>query len=234
MTADLKARDLELWRVWNRGKGVPDLETLMGHMRPVIQREVGRWSKIVPEIVVESEAKRLALKAFHSFDPNRGVQLSTHVVNQLQPLSRMAYARQSTMSIPEHQRLTYNRYLRARAQLEDELGRPPSIEHLADRLALPMPKLQQLVTNVERRELMESGEGPAFQQGRDDEDQLIELAYHDLTPLQKQVFDLRTGSHGHAETKNPDILRQLGITQGQLSYELTKVRGVLEQARRMR
>lgn len=232
MDPAVKQRDMELWRTWKASKAVPHLEDLMANMHPVIRKEVSRWTNIVPELVVDAEAKRLALKAFQTFDPKKGVQLSTHLVNQLQPLSRLAYARQSSLSIPEHQRLTYNRFVKAKADLEDQLGRPPTIDHLADHLGLPVPKLQQLVANVERRELLESGEGPAFQRKKDDAE-LVELAYHDMTGLQRQIFDFRTGSHGQPELKNPDITKRLGITQGQLSYELTKVRSLLETAQRL-
>jgi DNA-directed RNA polymerase specialized sigma subunit len=179
-----------------------------------------------------AEAKKLALEAFNSFDPNRGVKLSTHVTNRLQKLSRIAYARQSTVSIPEHQRITFNRYQRTVARLEDELGHPPTIQHIADHMAMPVPKLQSILHNVARKEFLESGEGPAFQHYNDDD--LIHLAYQDMTPSQKRIFELRTGYNGHPVQDGKQIQHTLGITQGQLSYELGKIKTHLEQMQRLR
>lgn len=235
---DDKQKDLELWRQWKKTKSPADLELLMAQVMPVLRREVSRWSNIVPAFVLEAEAKKIALGAFGTFDPNRGVALSTHVTNALQKLSRTAYARQSLVGIPEHQRLTYNKYTRVKAQLEDELGHPPSIDHVADHLGLPPAKLTTLIHNVERKEFMESGEGPTFQ-ARDDDD-IIHLAYHDMTPQQKRIFELRTGynPHGppdpHKIKGAPAIRAELNLTQGQLSYELKKIKDLLERAKALR
>lgn len=225
-------QDLALWEAWHRSQSVPDLEKLFAQMNPVLLREVRRWTSIAPEFVLMAEAKRLALEAFRNFDPNRGVKLSTHVTNRLQKLSRIAYARQSTVSIPEHQRLTYNRIQRTTATLEDELGHPPTIHHISDRMGLPPQKIQSILQNVARREFLESGEGPAFQHYTDDD--LIHLAYQDLTPLQKQIFEFRTGYNGKPVLSGAEIQKRLNITQGVLSYELKKITTHLEQMQRLR
>lgn len=226
-----KAKDVDLWQKWNRTKSATDLENLMRHMNPVLNREVSRWASIVPRFVLENEAKAQALKAFGSYDPNRGVLLSTHVTNQLQKLSRTAYARQSTVSIPEHKRLTYNRYRKVIAQLEDEYGRPPQMHEIADQLALPVPKLQALISEVEKREYLESEEHA--ESGTHSETELIELALHDLTPTQQLVFKHKTGWNGAQIKSNSQLMKELNLTQGQLSYELTKVKNKLTSAKNM-
>ena len=224
-----KSKDVDLWQKWHKSRSSADLEALMRHMNPVLNREVSRWASIVPRFVLENEAKALALKAFGSFDPNRGVLLSTHVTNQLQKLSRTAYARQSTVSIPEHKRLTYNRYRKVIAQLEDEYGRPPEMHEIADQLALPVPKLQALISEVEKREYLESEEHA--ESGTHSETEIIELALHDLTPTQQTVFKHKTGWGGAPIKSNAQLMKELNLTQGQLSYELTKVKNKLTAAK---
>jgi DNA-directed RNA polymerase specialized sigma subunit len=229
-----RSKDIELWRRWKQSRSPMDLENLIQQMSPVIAREVNRWAAVAPRFVLDNEAKKLAIKAFESYDTIHGTLLSTHLVNQLQKLSRTAYSRQSTLSIPEQHRLTYNRYTRAKADLEDQLGFPPTLDHIADHLRLPIPKLTNILANVERRELVESGEGPSFQVAHSDTEN-IEFAYHQMTPRQKQVFDLRTGMHGSMEVgSDRDILTRLGITQGVLSYELQKIKSLLESTKSMR
>lgn len=228
---DERAKDLELWKRWRASRSPADLEALMRQVDPLLQREVNKWAAVVPRFVLLNEAKKAALKAFEGYDPNRKILLSTYLTSHLQKVSRTAYERQSTFAIPEQHRLTFNRVQRARAELEDELGHPPELHHVADHLGIPVPRLTDILTNVARKELMESGDGPAMGAEHDD-GAVIELAYHQMTPRQRQIFDLRTGSHGRAEAgDDKQILRELGITQGQLSYELTKITRLLEQAK---
>ena len=220
---DAKDTDLELWRKWKASGSVHDLEALMAQMRPVLFREINKWTNVASPILLEAEANKHALDAFKSFDPAAGTQLSTHVTYRLMKLSRTGYAHQSTVSVPEHQRLSYNRLQRIKADLEDLHGKPPSLEVLADHMGMTVPKLQALTANVNRRELLESGEGPTFAQQQGREAELIELAYSRLTPRQKEVYDYRTGSHGKPKLENPAIMARLGVTQGVLSYEREKI-----------
>jgi len=228
-----KDKDLDLWRRWNASHSMVDLETLMAQMQPVMMREVNRWTSIAPKLLLKAEANKQALNAFKTFNPSMGFQLSTHLTNSLMKLSRVAYSRQSSLTVPEHQRITYNQIVNLRSRLENDLGRPPTMEHLADHMQMSIPKIQKIIANVERKELMESGEGPVFQQHTDEND-IIELAYHDFTPLQKQVFDFRTGFHGGKPQKNNEVIKQLGITQGQLSYQLNLIKIRLEALKRIK
>lgn len=231
-------RDLELWMRWRASKSQGDLQALMTQMAPVFAREVNQGANIVPRYVLENEAKALALKAFETYDPARGVLLSTHVTNHLQKLKRTVYARQSTVSIPEHQRITFNTYRRVKSELEDVLGHPPTIDHISDHMAIPVKRLQSIIKNVEKKEYLESGEGPAFQQ--EDDDDIIHLAYAEMSPQQKQIFEMRTGYDGSANG-NPakirtggQIMQTLNLSQGQLSYEVQKITSLLTRAQRLR
>jgi len=229
MDAKDKAKDLELWRKWKSTQSMHDLEALFLHMRPLLFREVNKWSSLVSPLVLEAEANKHTLEAFKTYDPNAGALLSTHVINKLMKLSRIAYSHQSTVSVPEHQRLSYNRLQRIKAQLEDQLGHTPTIEHLADHMGMSVAKVNALTANVGKRELMESGEGPVFQKQHDREAELIELAYSKLSPRQKDIYDLRTGSHGKPALGNPEIMKRLSLTQGVLSYEREKIVGIFKQ-----
>ena len=232
MTPD-KSLDLELWRKWKQMPTPQNLEALIRQLNPIIQREAGRWSGIVPRYVIENEAKKLAIKACQSYNPNAGTALSTHVVNQLQKLSRMAYQQQSSLKVPEHQRLTFNRYNAALRHLEDLNGVKPSLEDVSDYLAIKPKALQKIVENVGRRELIESGEGPEFIQHA--ESDVIDLAYGDMTPMQKKIFEMRTGYNNTPIAKSAkDITKALNITQSQLSYQITAIKTLLQRAQRLR
>lgn len=225
-----KQKDLELWKQWKRTRSTVDLEALVKQVQPLLSSEVMKWASVAPKYVLDNEAKKIAIAAFDTYDANKGVLLSTYLKEQLRKLSRTAYDRQSILKVPEDHRITYNQFTKARAELEDRHGRVPTIERVADHMGLPVSRIQNVIDTVEKRTLMESGEGPTFQEEADDTE-LVEFAYHEMTPRQKQIFDLRTGSHGKHEAKSDQqILRELNITQGQLSYELPKITALLKKA----
>lgn len=230
---DPKSADLEAWRTWKQAPSPQNLEALIKRLNPIIQREAGRWSSVVPRYVLENEAKLLTIKACESYNPSAGTALSTHVVNQLQKLSRTAYKNQSTLSVPEQQRLTFNQYNNAVRHLEDLNGSKPSLHDVADYMAIKPKALQAIVENVGKRELIESGEGPAFVQHTHDD--VVHLAYNDMTPLQKRIFELRTGYNDVPVAKSGKaITKALNISQGQLSYQLNAMKPLLERAQRLR
>lgn len=230
---ETKDRDLVLWKAWKLSRSQPDLMALHKQMTPVIRRETMRWSGIVPAAYLQNEANQLAIKAFETYDPNAGTALATHLVNHLQKLSRTAYARQSSVGVPEQKRLTFNTYQRVKAQLEDQHGRPPSHDEISDHMCLPAKHLQSIVDLVGKREFMESGEGPAFAQHMDDPE-LIHLAWHDMTPIQRTIFEMRTGYNNHKVLSGAEIMKATGQSQGQLSYTLGQIRTLLERAQTLR
>jgi len=231
--SETKSKDQELWKKWKQTRSPMDMEALMKQMAPVLRRETSRWSSIVPSTMLENEAKLLAIKAFESYNPSAGTALSTHLVNQLQKLSRIAYARQSSVSVPEQKRLIFNNYNKIKSQLEDVHGRPPTIDEVADHMRLPPKKLQGVIDLVGKREYMESGDGPSFLMFMDDPE-VVHLAFHDMSQQQKRIFEMRTGYGGNAVKSGAGIMHELGITQGQLSYQLNQIKQLLEKAQRLR
>jgi DNA-directed RNA polymerase specialized sigma subunit len=222
-----------LWRAWKKSPTPQNLEALIQQLMPIIRRETGRWSTLVPPYVLENEAKIITIKACETYNPNAGAALSTHVINQLQKLSRTAYKNQSALSVPEHQRLTFNQYNAAQRHLEDLNGRKPTLEDTADYLAMKPKNLRLIVENVGKRELMESGEGPAFI--KDTHDDVIHLAFAEMNPIQKRIFEMRTGYNGIPIAKDANtILKRLNLTQGQLSYQINTMKPLLERAQRLR
>ncbi len=226
--SDTKSRDLELWKKWKTTQSPADLEALMRQMGGTIQSNVNKWASIVPRSVLDNEAKGFALKAFQTYDTSHDTALNTHVNTWLQKLSRIAYERQSTLSVPEHKRILYNQYNRMKLQIEDDLGHPPTVAHMADHLGMPVKKLESLLSEVDKREFLESEEHPEV--GVQDEERLLHFAYNDMTPIQQKIFKWKTGYDKSPIHTNAFIMKELNISQGSLSYELTKIKDHLKKA----
>lgn len=239
-SATRSQRDLDLWHAWRRKKTDANASALLAQVAPLISREASKWDQTLARPLLEIEGKRLAMQAFHSYDPSKGAALGTHVVNQLQRMSRMAYANQNVARLPENKMLWFHSYHKAHARLADELGRSPTTDELADELGWSIPKVEEFRTSIGRRELLESGgseeSGSAGLYEADKQEHLVDFIHHGLPPQQKVIFEHLTGYGGAETLSNQQIQRKLGLTQGQYSYLkeklVTHVAGVQEGKRR--
>jgi DNA-directed RNA polymerase specialized sigma subunit len=227
---DVKQKDLELWRQWKKSQNPQDLQKLLDQMQPIISREVNKWAGAMSRSLLEAEAKRLAVEAFKSYDPNQGTALSTYVASRLPKLSRMVYATQNTARLSETKALLFHTYNTATNELRDKHGREPTNEELADHLGWSKKKLEQFQRQATRKEFIESEEHPDHETA---EDHLADFIYHDLTPLQKQIFEYTTGYGGKPKLSGKEIMSKLGVTQGQLSYQKSLIVKKVEEAQQV-
>lgn len=220
-------KDLELWHIWNKTKSPVDLERLVKQLNPLIQAEVNRRAGTLARPMLETQAKVLTVKAIKGFDPKRGVKVSTHVTNQLQKLSRVNYAHQNAARIPEHSMLQFHSYNIAKEDFRTENGRDPSTEELADTLKWSPRKVEQFQTQFERSELLESIDTPSDLFVPHQHDPRLSYVYHSMSPRQQRIFEHSTGYNGAKKMSNTQIMKELNITQGVLSYEKNKIKKML-------
>ena len=219
--------DLEAWKTWKAKPTDANTSALLVQVSPLIHREVNKWSGTLARPLLETEGKRLAVTAFKTYDPSKGAALGTHVVNQLQRMSRLSYANQNVARLPENKMLLFHSYHLAHSELADELGRSPTTDELADRLGWPIHKIEEYRTSIGRKELLESGglfeTGDAGLYDADKQEHLVDFIHHDLPPLQKSIFEHLTGYAGSEQLSNQAIQKKLNLTQGQYSYAKAKL-----------
>lgn len=217
--------DLTRWKAWKQSPTDPNASALLKQMDALVQREVNKWAGSLARPLLETEGKRLAMEAFHNYDPNRGAALGTHVVNQLQKMSRLSYANQNVARLPENKMLQFHAYTMGHATLQDQLGRSPTTEELSDHLGWSGKQLLKFRKEVGHQELLESGgteNATGFAVG-DESDHIVDFIHHGLPPRQKAIFEHLSGYGGAEILSNQQIQDKLNITQGQYSYEKRKL-----------
>jgi len=217
---DLRKRDVDLYNAWRKNPSAPTLSPLLRNLDPLIHREVNRWQGTLARPFLETQAKKLAVEAIGTFDPTRGVQLSTHVGNRLQKLSRPNYTYQNLARIPEHRMMKFYTFNASRGRLIEQLGREPTADEMARELVWSLPAVRRFQSE-QRRELLTSQEGP--EEDSSATDNMVHYVYHDLPPMQQRIFEMKTGYLGHPVTKPATIRKELGLTQGQLSYQQAQI-----------
>jgi len=217
---ELRQRDEDLYNAWRQKPGHQTLAPLLRNLDPLIHREVNRWQGTLARPFLETQAKKLAVEAINTYDPNRGAQLSTHVGNRLQKLSRPNYTYQNLARIPEHRMMKFYTFNASRGRLIEQLGREPTAAEMSQELTWSLPAVRRFQSE-QRRELLTSQEGPEEDSAATDN--MVHYVYHDLTPIQQRIFEMKTGYLGHPVTKPSKIRKELGLTQGQLSYQQSQV-----------
>lgn len=219
--------DHAAFQAWKKDPSDANASALLAQVSPLIHREANKWAGTLARPLLETEGKRLAMQAFHSYDPNKGAALGTHVVNQLQRMSRLSYTHQNVARLPENKMLLFHGYHVAHSDLADALGRSPSTDELADHLGWPVHKVEEYRKSIGRREMLESGglfeAGDAGLYDADKQEHTVDFIHHDLTPQQKLIFEHLTGYGGAEQLSNQEIQKKLNLTQGQYSYAKTKL-----------
>jgi len=224
----VKQTDIDLWRKWRKTRSPGDLQLLLTQMTPILNREINKWAPSMSRSYLEGQAKRLAVTALEGYDPNMGAALSTYLASRLVKLSRDVYSTQNTARLSETKNLLFHTYHTATNELRERHGREPTNEELADNLGWSTKKLDQFQRQAQRKEFIESEEHPDAEEA---EDHLVDYIYHDLTPLQKSIFEYSTGYQGKPKLSGADIMKKLNITQGILSYQKTLMVKVVEKAK---
>jgi DNA-directed RNA polymerase specialized sigma subunit len=214
-TLTRQQEDLALWKQWKSSNDRLALQKLMTRLEPLIQSEVGKWGQAVPRQALEAKAKLLTVEALETYDPNKGAAIGTHVASRLRKLSRSVYPYQNVARVPENQQLYFHTFNVASGKLQDELGRDPSVDEMADELGWSQKRVTHFQNAFARRELVES-EG-AFWEGDRDEG-IVDFYHHGLAPRDKQIFEDIIGYNGKTPMKNPELMKKYAMTQAQLSY----------------
>lgn len=215
--------DDALYLKWKRSGSPMDLQALIKSLDPLIHAEVNRRAGTLSRDLLVIQAKKLAVEAIKGYNPAVGVKLSTHVVNQLQKLSRVNYAHQNAARIPEHSMMQFHSVHVATEDFKADNGREPTTDELADSMGWSAKKIEQFKTQFGRQELLESIDTPGELFVSETHDPRINYVYSTLTPRQQSIFEMTTGYRGTKKLNNTQIMAKLGITQGVLSYEKTKI-----------
>jgi RNA polymerase sigma factor (sigma-70 family) len=165
------------------------------------------------------------MRAAERYDYRRNLKFSTYAIWWIKQAIRRAVFEQSALiRIPEYMYESSRHVAQAQQQLAAELGRPPSMQEIAERLELPVTRVERSLELVREpisldRPLWEDeahtlGETLADTEAHSTQELLVQqaLVHHthraldQLTPREAEVIRRRFGLHG----KPGETLRQIG------------------------
>ena len=197
-------------------------EQLIEDHRKLLEYEVGKYSSMVPRNVVLAEAYKLAHKAAESYDPAKGTKFSTHLTNQLKKLSRISTQYGTTVRLPENKQYKLNMLRRLQADLEEELGRPATIQELSNRNHMSLAEINHILQHrsgeVSVSKLMHT---PVFVDNQNDE--WMHFVYHDLGETDRLIFEHKTGFGGKKLMSNDELATMLKLSPSTISQRANHI-----------
>jgi len=223
---------------WQADKSPQNNTKLLTTLQPVIDTAVTSYGGASPSPTLRSRARLMALKALHTYDPQRG-NVRTHLLSQLQGLRRLSAQEQNIISIPEQVALDFHKLHSAQQELTDQLSREPTDDELADYTNLSGRRINKIRAFnqplAEGTTTIDSGDGdntgPAASTipgNHSHIDAWTDFVYGDLSPTDKLVMDMTLGRNGKRHTSTQEIARRLNITPGAVSQRAAKIQTMLD------
>jgi DNA-directed RNA polymerase specialized sigma subunit len=214
-----RGNELKLWHAWNEGgRKVEHLSPLLKSMKPLIRSEADKrlsgFGGSTPRAAVESELTSAAVKSIHSYDPSRGVALTTHVVGGFRRISDFMNANRNAKYMPGADVKKYQVLQNATAELRDELGRAPTPEELKPHLpGLSVKAIGRMQRGFSEELYTDMGDGigtggdRATMHPRD----AFHLVQSELKPEEQNFGSLYFVPEGERQPAVKNIAKALGI-----------------------
>ena len=228
-------KDMELWDKWmENGKQPEDTEVLLNNFKGLIRSESNRFAGHlnIPPSAVHSQFQTQAMRAFETYDPERGAKLSTHVTNQMKRGRRFVHTYQNLGRIPEPRIYKITDFKNNQMELEDNLGRPATAHEMADRMKWPVKQVVAM-THELRDEIPSSrfaGDVMSIKPSADAE--VLRLIQYELSPEEKAVFEYSTGANGKEMLKPGEISKKLNMPASKVSRLKLSTAKKIEQFRK--
>ncbi len=229
LTAD---EEKDLARAAGKGCVASRQRMIESNLRLVVKVARAYINRGLPLLDLIEEGNLGLIRAVEKFDPERGCRFSTYATWWIrQSVERALMNQCRTVRLPIHVIRELTVYLRASREMEQKLGRRPTVEEVAEVLERPIDEVHTLFSFNEQTtsadEPVANGTGKplleslADERGRDPEAEYAETAagqllghWLDLLPKQQRaVVEHRFGLNGQGRRTLEEVGQLLGVTR---------------------
>jgi len=205
--------DVEKILEWQKTRDPKLYTELTMRYKPIVQSVVNKYSTVgVAPSTLRAQATSQMIRAFNSYDPNKGAQPSTHIWNNLQKVQRIAADSQLSGHIPEHRNLKRSTFTIVKQNLEDRLGYEPNTEQIADELGWNRKEAARMQHELHGETTASQAEFDFYGNSTTSEHPdkaLVDYLYHELDGKDKLIFEHTFGYAGKPVLSNKEIAKKL-------------------------
>lgn len=212
---------LSPYEKWQLFKDNDSLYEVTKSLRPTIDSVVASLGGTGnPQIA--AKARVIAAKAVQSYDPEAGATLPTWVSQQLRQLTRDIRKSNNMVHVPDGVQLDGYTLYRAEKEFEDEHGREPTVEELADishlstkRIKDVRNKMRPIVTDAGTES--EDGSSLLSVENSDYTQDALDYVYAESDRNDRKILEYTVGYGGAQPLDTKQIMQKLKLTPVQLS-----------------
>lgn len=214
---------------WQASRDPKDLAAAVDYLRPKINYHLHRYGLGSDPLAV-GQARVLAAKALTSYDPSQGASLHTWIDRGMQPLTRFKRLRATAIKVPEKIQLDSMRISQAQTDFEEEHGREPELDELADRAGMTVKRLHRVRTAFKKMtgEAAFEGNAPSTIQ-TDFLPEALEAVWDEADHRDRRILEHRAGFGGKEEIQPMVLASQLGISPVELSRRSSRLGAKLDE-----
>ena len=215
---------------WRARPTPQSLANLLKALDPVIDKAVKMYANGRTEF--RPYARRLAIKVIQKYSPEAKVKIDTYLLSQLQPLRQEVQYRAHAVRLPANVVREISSIAEDVANLRRELGREPTYDEIADATGLSVKRVKKIMSSGYTQMIPTEGFDTDL-----DADQLydevvspvnpelmwVDFVYHDLNPIDKKIFEWKTGYRSNEVLPTEEIAKRLNITPSAVTQRATKI-----------
>ena len=227
--------DIEMIERWQVKKDPEAFAGLMTRYNPVVIKFTNQYGKTgVNKNAMKTQARTQVIAAINTYNPNAGTQPITHVYNYMKKMNRAANNSLTSGHIPEARLTQMSMYKTTSDNLQDRLGREPSIDELADELAWDPREVTRMEKELTGETTASNAEFDFFGNstvGQSKDATLAEYLYSDLDGRDKVIFEHTYGLGGRKILNNKDLAAKLNTNEMSVSRAKKKMANTLKEYR---
>lgn len=200
-----------------------ELAAAVNDLQPKIAYHLHKYG-LGSDPLAAGHARALAAKAVSTYDPNSGANFHTWLDRNMMPLSRFKRLRATAVRVPEKIQLDAYRVNRAMSDFEEEHGREPETEELADAAGLSVKRLDQ-ITRTFRKMSGESAFEGNLSSGLETDfvAEAMEAVWDESDHIDRKIIEHKTGYGGKPLLEPKDIAPMLKISPVELSRRSARI-----------